>query len=206
MTHFLISDADPPAKQAILVQSLDLFAERGVDAVTVRDIATRTGYTNPALFRHFESKEVLAYALFERCYDRLAERFRRAVREDEPLRQLIIGCLEFIEESPDAVHYVLENLRRFFGMLPKSQRQEHILNSMRQVLEVEQRHGRLAADVDIDLAATVLLGALAQLAYMAYFDELSARPTALADGLWRVLVGGIGADAAATKTRRGGGR
>ena len=51
---FFVAEGDPPAKRAILETALDLFAERGVDSVTVRDIAARTGFTNPALFRHFK--------------------------------------------------------------------------------------------------------------------------------------------------------
>jgi AcrR family transcriptional regulator len=53
------------AKAAIMIQALKLFASPGVEAVSVRDIAAASGFSNPALFRHFSSKEALATALFE---------------------------------------------------------------------------------------------------------------------------------------------
>ena len=192
MAQFLVSETDPPAKRAILREGLDLFAARGVDGVTIRDIAARTGFTNPALFRHFKSKDALALALFESCYGQLAERFGRAARDDEPLRELIGGCLQLMTEAPEAVHYVLENLRRFFPLLPDQQRRNYILGSMRKVLTAEQRRGLIATDADVDLTAAVLLGTLAQLARMAYFGELTRQPAALADDLWDLVVNGIG--------------
>jgi AcrR family transcriptional regulator len=63
----------PPAKRALLSEGLKLFASHGVDAVSVRDIARATGFSNPVLFRHFASKEALAAALFETCYRQLVE-------------------------------------------------------------------------------------------------------------------------------------
>ncbi|MGQ7451850.1 helix-turn-helix domain-containing protein, partial [Streptococcus suis] len=81
---FYLSEADPPAKRAIMVAALKLFASRGIDGVTIRDIAKETGYSNPALFRHFKTKDELALLLFEACYRRTASTFRgpeRTLRE-----------------------------------------------------------------------------------------------------------------------------
>src|SRR5690242_12675188 len=70
---------DPPSKRKILQTALRLFAAKGVEAVTVRHIAAEAGYTNPALFKYFATKDDLAIYLFERCYARLFDDLKLAI-------------------------------------------------------------------------------------------------------------------------------
>lgn len=46
-------------RQALRDAAVELFAERGYDRTTVRDIATRAGVNQALLFRYFGSKEAL---------------------------------------------------------------------------------------------------------------------------------------------------
>ena len=69
--RFYVRDDDPPAKREILSAALKLFSRRGLAATSIRDIAEESGYTNPALYKHFESKEELALHLFETCHARI---------------------------------------------------------------------------------------------------------------------------------------
>ncbi len=46
-------------RQALRVAAIELFAERGYDRTTVRDIAARAGVNQALLFRYFGSKEAL---------------------------------------------------------------------------------------------------------------------------------------------------
>ena len=50
---FYLTEDDAPAKREILRAALKLFSERGLAATSVRDIAEESGFTNPALYRHF---------------------------------------------------------------------------------------------------------------------------------------------------------
>lgn len=55
-----------PRVAAILETGTDLFARRGYDAVTMTEIAARSGTAIASLYRFFPSKEALADALIER--------------------------------------------------------------------------------------------------------------------------------------------
>jgi AcrR family transcriptional regulator len=186
----LLSEGDPPAKRAIVTAALDLFAERGIDGVSVRDIAARTGFTNPALFRHFRTKDELAYWLFETSYRAIAVQLDG--QRGRNLEDTIARSLALIERAPECVHYVFENLRRFFRQLPADLRARSLLGTMRRLIEEEARAGRVRADVDPSLAAAVIVGALAQIARMAYFDELPKPPGQLAADLVGLITRGIG--------------
>ena len=61
-------------KESILQVSLQLFAERGVDAVSTSMIANQLGITKGALYRHFESKQAIFDAIWHRMLELDADR------------------------------------------------------------------------------------------------------------------------------------
>ena len=79
---FYIREDDPPAKRQILRAAMKLFSERGLDGTSIRDIARESGYTNPALYKHFAGKEELALHLFETCHRRLWAKCHAAILSD----------------------------------------------------------------------------------------------------------------------------
>jgi AcrR family transcriptional regulator len=187
---FFLSESDPPAKRSILIKGLELFASRGVDGVTIRDIAAETGFTNPAMFRHFKSKEDLAQALFEMCYRRLA---CALLQPGLTLADAIRRGLELIEASPESVHFVLENIRRYWRGLPEDLRSNSLLGATRRLIEAEQKAGRVRLNADASLASALMLGTLGQIARMAHFKELPKPPSALAGDLYNLIHRGLGA-------------
>ena len=60
---FLAGRSSPAAQGEILDAALRVFAEKGYDGGSMREIATRVGVSEPALYRHFPGKEALFLAL-----------------------------------------------------------------------------------------------------------------------------------------------
>lgn len=52
-------------KKIIVKKALELFSERGYDAVSVGDIAKAVGIKAPSLYNHFESKQAIFKAIVE---------------------------------------------------------------------------------------------------------------------------------------------
>lgn len=94
-----------PTKERILQRALELFAERGFDAVSVRQIVSSLGLTEATLYAHYRNKGALLEAIFERLEERLiSPGFTPPsvddVREDMPV---------------DIASYIVEGARRFFS-------------------------------------------------------------------------------------------
>lgn len=89
-------------RTAILRKAAELFAERGYDAVSVREIVEAAGITKPALYYHFGSKEGLAQAVvsdfFSAARSLREEIFRRCRDVREALTSAARGMAELARD------------------------------------------------------------------------------------------------------------
>lgn len=193
MSHlpFYISPDDAPAKREILKAALQLFVRDGLCETSVRDIAAATGYSNPALFRHFESKDALARHLFERCYRRLSEDVFlsafAAAGFAARLHHVVARYTALLDESPEALLYVQDHLRHFWPRLSPHRQRHSMIGSMRRLLEDGKDEGAVMAALPVDLLVAAMGGLLAQFARQFYFGEFTGSAADWAPGLEQLL-------------------
>src|SRR6476619_4764090 len=112
---FYVSEEDPAAKRQILRAAMKLFSEHGLAATSIRDIAKESGYTNPALYKHFAGKEELALHLFETCHRRLWSKCNAAIVSansfPDKLEGYIGQYLELVDEHPEALAFLSDSAR-----------------------------------------------------------------------------------------------
>ena len=72
-------------KPDILQAALKLFVEKGIDGTTIRDIAQEAGVGEGTLYRHFKSKEEMAWQLFYQNLKQFTRELRRPA--DRPDRR-----------------------------------------------------------------------------------------------------------------------
>lgn len=98
-------------RDAICETALELFAEKGIEATTTREIAERAGTAEGTLYRHFDGKADLAQWLYRRCVDQLHETLVQAA-EGLPnpmsrLKAMIRGVFDFYATKPASCRYLL---------------------------------------------------------------------------------------------------
>ena len=175
--RFFLSESDPPSKQSILRAALGLFVKHGLAGTNVRMIGEAAGYTNPAMFKFFESKDALALYLFERCYEQLYRRIdvaaggRRAFRD--ALGEVLGAFLAAMDEDLEAVLFVQDALRELWPRLPVTARKRSILRRVRGLFERGIREGAVTGYASSDVPVAALVGAVAQLGRMLYFGEVA---------------------------------
>lgn len=72
----------------ILDAARELFAERGYEAVTMRNIAERIEYSATAIYFHFKDKEALLRNLCDEDFGALAKHFQSIARITDPIERL----------------------------------------------------------------------------------------------------------------------
>jgi AcrR family transcriptional regulator len=91
----------------ILAEAAALFADRGVAATTVRQIADGAGVLSGSLYHHFGSKEEIAQEVVITYLDDLRDRCRALRQRDlgprDRLRSLVLVSLEAVADYPYAV-------------------------------------------------------------------------------------------------------
>lgn len=176
-----LSEADPASKQEVLRAALHLFARHGLDGTTIRMIGEEAGYTNPAMFKFFASKDALALHLFERCYARLHDAVARAAAAapfDAALRAVVDALVAAMEEDLEAALFVQDSLRELWPKLPAAARRRSIVADLRALFARGIRDGAVLGFATPDVPIAILLGSMAQLGRMAYFGELPKAPAA----------------------------
>ena len=91
-----------------------LFASRGVDGVTMRNIADALGLTQAALYYHFTSKDELYLAVLERTAEGTIANLKAAVKSHrkpvERLRALLTELCRALYEDQDRGRLLLRSL------------------------------------------------------------------------------------------------
>jgi TetR/AcrR family transcriptional regulator, repressor of fatR-cypB operon len=186
---FFVSPSDSPAKQRILIESLRLFTHRGLDNTTIRDIAEATGFTNPALYRHFASKEALAEHLFEECYRHIHDAIASSLTDTsfKPLlRAYVERAVGLYYDCPEAFLYVDEHLRRLWPQVAGRLRTRSLVAQAAHLIALSPAAKRQAVPLPMLLSA--VLGTFNQWARFTYFGEGLPSPKAAASALEAVML------------------
>lgn len=193
--QFYISVDDPPAKRAILKEGLRLFAEQGLSSTTIRDIAAATGYSNPALYKHFATKEALALTLFERTYRELMSHLSIAMKREtgfaSRLRDYVAAFTGFYDDHPDAMIFTIDNLAVLWPQVSESMRNRTIITLTRELLEEGREEGLVSRNADLPLQLTLVIGTLGQLARQLYLRAMEGPAGKHAAGIERMIRAGL---------------
>jgi len=108
-------DADRPTPARVLAAAERLFATRGIDAVSVRDITEAAGANLAAVNYYFGSKHGLIVAIVQRRADQLAQRRAELLDELEAggdidlrsvIRAMVLPTAELVAADPSGRFYV----------------------------------------------------------------------------------------------------
>lgn len=110
-------EAPASTKARILAAAEAVFAAKGFDGASTREIAAAAGVNISSLHYHWESKETLYFAVFENIYDRIVELVRSAIPDStvtRPGRQVIdesMGRLfDFFADQPNIPKLLVRRL------------------------------------------------------------------------------------------------
>ena len=96
----------PAGMRVKVLAAAELFAEHGLDATKMEDIAAATGVPKATLYYYFAGKEDILTFLFNEILDEVAKATDEALRTDgtgaDRLRAAIVAHLRIFEEYPAA--------------------------------------------------------------------------------------------------------
>jgi AcrR family transcriptional regulator len=92
---------EPLSREAIVAATRPLIESEGLDAVSLRRVATTLGVTAPALYAHVAGKRDLLRAVAEGEFRRLLDRFA-SVDDPDPLARVRRLCHAYVDHALDS--------------------------------------------------------------------------------------------------------
>lgn len=141
-------------RTVILEQAADLFANKGIVATTVREIADAVGILSGSLYHHFKSKDEMVDAIVTGYLSDLSERYTEIVAAGsdprEQLAELVRGSLAVIEAHPHATE-IYQNSGNYLATLDGYDHIKVAANFIQKtwitVLEAGAKSGAFRSDV-----------------------------------------------------------
>jgi AcrR family transcriptional regulator len=153
-----VDKALPTRRDELLDLAAAMFAERGLRATTVRDIADSAGILSGSLYHHFKSKEQMVEEVLRDFLDWLFGRYQEIVEnEADPLKRvegLFMASFEAIEDRHAQVVIYQDEAKRLsslpqFAFVDERNREQRTM--WVNVLKQGVAEGCFSADLDVDL-------------------------------------------------------
>ncbi len=179
-------------KQLIDDTALRLFVEKGVTATTIKDIAGTAGIAEGTIYRHYNSKQELAWEIFAKNITELAVNLDRCQQKHQAVKDKLAAfinlCYSFFDTKPMLFSYLLldhhGHIRKMTPEMPSPVR----------VLKNVIAGGMAAGEIpqaDADVKTAMVLGLLIQVAVFKIYgritQSLSSLAPTLVDNAWKIL-------------------
>jgi TetR/AcrR family transcriptional regulator, cholesterol catabolism regulator len=146
-------------RSELLALAARMFAERGLRATTVRDIADAAGILSGSLYHHFKSKESIVDEILRGFLDDLFGRYRSitaaGMSPRETLEAIVVASFEAIDQQNDAVAIYQHDARRLadepgFGYI--GERWAEFRELWMTILRAGIADGSFRSNLDVELA------------------------------------------------------
>ncbi|MGQ4600077.1 TetR family transcriptional regulator [Nocardia sp. R6R-6] len=146
-------------RSELLALAAELFAERGLRATTVRDIADAAGILSGSLYHHFDSKESMVDEILRGFLDDLFGRYREIVAAGPSSRDTLAALVLASYESFDRWHAAVAIYQAEAKRLRTAERFTYIADYNREFRELWHRvltngvqDGSFRPELDVELA------------------------------------------------------
>ena len=167
--------------EALIMATVQIIEERGVENLSVREAAKRAGVSPGAPFQHFRSKTALLTAVAEQAIGRLTHAVTTAQAKADPDRPIAVleaighGYLQWALGNP--THFEIINSRTLIDFESSDTlrtQNEAIRQRMFELLSEAREQGQLIEGLDLNyivLTARALVYGLARMAIDGHFPR-----------------------------------
>lgn len=168
-------------REKILVEALRLFARKGFDATSIKDISGAVGVADAALYRHFPSKEDIAGEVFNRHYGALADEIARIANKNLPFDDMLHALVQLLcnlyDRDPDVFAFILVNQHNHLRFVGQN---SNVVEEISRIMHDCHAKGEIRI-AEPNLAAAIALGAAIQPAIFLLYGRLSGSMTQRAE-------------------------
>lgn len=165
-----------------------LFAAKGIDGATTREIAAAAGCSEGAIYRYWPSKEALARGLFMAAHRRIASDIRNCSATGSTIEEQAASIVRvycgFADRQWDRFAFHLLSTGRF---LPTPEEEDNPVAAAEDVVRAAMQRGEIP-EGDPALVAAMALGVVLQTALHKIYGRIAGELRPLAPGMTRAVI------------------
>ena len=153
-------------KEAILTEAMQLIIENGLSQLTMSNIAKRMGFSEPAMYRHFENKQDLIISMIQRisgCFEELFQQFDPGEAPELFLPKYFETQLKYLEKVRGVTLLFLSESAFSRETAIREELQQMFRDQTGRIatyLELARARGQIRPEVDPEAAALVYMGTI----------------------------------------------
>jgi AcrR family transcriptional regulator len=151
----------------IIDASKDLIGEKGLQSLTIKNLAKKMSFSEPALYRHFKGKTAIIKALLLFHKEIIQSGVLNILTSEknalEKFEEILKFKFAYIERNPALVMVIFsETSFQYDSVLSKVVRKilEQRTKKNITLIEIGQKEGNIREDIDAQQLATILLGGI----------------------------------------------
>ena len=176
----MATDKEREKRRLILRAAITVFARSGYHTSPVSDVAKEAGVAYGLVYHYFGSKEDLLETIFRRTWARMLEAVQEVEQEGAPARDQIAAVARIVlgawQVDPDLVRVLVREVARSPQIGREVDETAGAFQALERIVVRGQERGELRADLDPQLAAWILYGALEEILTGWVFERLPAGP------------------------------
>lgn len=186
-------------RQQIIDVIRHIISSKGVEYVTISEIANRIGTTKTAIYRHFKNKRDILSLLIDNIEETLMSKLDGAIMSDDPIQNLknvLLAHLTYAKERRETSFIVIMGVMQFSDTVIRrkiSRLIQKYLQKIEKMLSSAIKLGRLKNSINPKIAAIAFLGLIQSTVTVWSYKNFSFVPQKIHSHLWNIYCNGIGA-------------
>ncbi len=156
-------------QRQITQEALRIIHFRGYSNLSIRELAKNVGISEPAIYRHFENKEAIIFAILDTLkiqFFELKEALDKITEADERLYQFMIRMLQYLEKHQEMTAVLFNDEIFPPDSIAAAKLQEIIvqrLDYLKSLIQQAQNEDKVRRELPADDLALILIGLIHKL-------------------------------------------
>lgn len=175
-----------------------IISSKGIEHVTISEIASGIDTTKTAIYRHFKSKQDILSLLIDNIEETLMKALNEAMTSEYPiqnLKNILLAHLTYARERRETSFIVIMGVMQFSDPLIRQKISKLIqkyLQKIQRILSVAIKLGLVKNDIDPKISAIAFLGLIQSTVTVWSYKNFNFVPQKAHAPLWNIYKRGIG--------------
>ena len=176
----------------------NIISSKGIEYVTISEIADRIGTTKGAIYRHFKNKRDILSLLIDNIEETLMEAMDKALVNKDPvlnLKNVLLAHLTYARERRETSFIVIMGVMQFGDVSIRkniSRLIQKYLRKIEKILISAIKLGLVKEDMNPEVSAIAFLGLIQSIVTVWSYKNFNFIPKIIHAQLWNIYWQGIG--------------